>query len=323
MKRIFRTLLIMLVFCLIGQTGRSQPKLFEGIGEEYEIDFSQGFYKPRNKGDSTIYWFGKKVKAGTDLLKVQNSELSIRVSAFDKLYRVAKDNLPPKIGNNPTGVTGFMIYYGLSRVNKIELFFRPWIMEDLKKKGGDLHGIVKILDPTSIYIYDEMDSSFLEYRLGSDEFQYYEQSTKRFRDITRIQDKGSKRGFEYCEFDLKNWRCDTQSAFFTFSQLIDLYKLNYEDDNSDTYRNHIVTYEGVILKEFQIHGSKRTRVQRWVSRSRNKITSLLLADNDGREFAKQGVFKVVSEKDGKNYYGNLSGLCPPGCNEFRYPIIND
>ena len=121
MKRIFHTLIIAFLFCLYGNVILAQ-KLFDEIEKEHPIDV-RATLQSASRADSKKEWFKTKVRSENITDSVYNSELRIKVSAFNRLYQLAKSNLLPNANDTNMGVTGFLIHYGLSENNKIELFY--------------------------------------------------------------------------------------------------------------------------------------------------------------------------------------------------------
>ncbi len=314
-----KLVLLFVISSLFINASIARQKLFDGIEDEYKIDLSKGFEMSNRKANKRVNWMDDKVKIGSKLDRVYQSGLKVKVNHFNKLYQIAKASRNPVIDNKlHSEITGFIISYGLSESGQILLFFNPWVMKS-EENGKYVNGKVIELNNDSIYVYDKEEGFYSISKKNP----IYDKPTKRFREQIRIQDRNNNKEFRHCEFIESKWQSDSEKAFFNFQQLKKLYEDKFPSDKENSYHNEIVFFEGVILKEFQIHGRKRTRVQRWFTKTRNKITSFFTTEAGFDELIRDDSkkLKLFSETGMENVFANLTGLCPPACQGFRYPII--
>ncbi|MGB3468718.1 MAG: hypothetical protein WBA74_25760, partial [Cyclobacteriaceae bacterium] len=168
-------------------------------------------------------------------------------------------------------------------------------------------------DDQNVWTYDHQ-GEFVKVPKSTDSIQL---SFLRFRNYIRIRDRRGP--FRQCNFTYSDWRADAMSAFMNFQQIRSLFNNTKTDDLGKKY---LYTYEKLILKNYQIHAISQRRG--FPKRAKNKIASFLLTSDqkslltlnlENKEDFTEEEFKEI-------YEGNLSGLCPPGCKSFRYPLKN-
>lgn len=318
MKRIFHTLLITLVFCLIAEVGFSQI-LFQDIINELPVDFKDSVFLKEEQTIKKVRRFNQRVFRtkflGVD--KLRKSEVPIKVFSFNKLYEIAKDKAETIYGDDEI-ITGFKMHYGYNNSkNQIEIFYQPWYCKFLEPYdgGNKVRGSVEVVEKSKYYKYSEQQEKFVVLNNN----RLVDNSKKRFRRKLRILNSAKRRRFRTAT----DYSADSESSYFTFQEIKKLH--DHADSVNDRYKNYLFSFEVLLHKNYAIHKPDT----RGTNRAKTfKIASLFTSAGVYNENTNK--FEIPDRNKGfldprveLSEFANLSGLCPPGCNDFTFPIEND
>ena len=315
MKRIFHTLLILMIVFFSHQRMNGQT-LFPGIENEYPIDFDKSkYFLSSNETIDKVESFLFRVRKRRNIIdSIKLSQMPIKVESFRLLYDIAKEACDQKYPNR-RGLTGFIIHYGLDTNDKIELFFQPWCYNFLSDNTTKKI-IAGSIDTVNMSVYYQ----YINERFTPVSEELLEKSSNRFWESISIRRK-RETGNDFRDLQLRtDYRSDSKSAYFTFQEILALHK--YAPTVNPFYKGYVYSLEVLRYNNFAVHSrAGRTRGTIFAGKL-NTISSM---------FTTAGVYNAViqefqlpdnSKEKGVLFdvteYGNLSGICPPGCGYFEF-----
>lgn len=291
--------------------------LFLDIEKEFLIDFKDSVFLEEEETIKKVKRFNSRVIRTDPDNKLKKSEVAIKINALDSLYSIAKNGARNQYRFGQI-LTGIKISYGLDDVNnRVELFFQPWFckFEVVDFTNKNLTGSVEVVEKSKYFKYNEKNDRFVLV----EEDEIVEPSTTRFKEKLGIVDKpGNQRPRSFRPGN--DYSADSESSFFTFQEIKKLH--DFADSVNNDYKDYLFTLEVLLHKNYAIYQPNTRNLGKPM---KFKIASMFTSA--GIFYESLNKFQIPDTNKGLidsslviTQFANLSGLCPPGCNNFQMKL---
>lgn len=304
------TLVHLLVICILlgtGNEGRCQtPK--ETLNDEPPLNL-ESFFKTADqiRDQKSMFYERFKFTSKNGNVDIADTFESLKMKALLTLHKEARDaaSVCQDSSSKKKYVTGLKIHYGKTG-NKVDFFYEPIYMCG-ETRNKEFIGTVT--ETGKVYAYNVVTSTFDPHPTTKAD---YVSSIRINRFLDRsLKPKRFERMYQLQQPGATNWKRDSESIIFSFQEIFDFYHLVNQDE-TDANR-----YERTLMIENGAANYRRKRgnfLQYWRSKHTIFITSKDSRTNKIRALGRTGV-NSTAKGDG----ANLGHLCPPSCNEVRYP----